>query len=295
MQISAQGQAKEQEYVLSNRVGPELDSVEVEYFNIFPELDHVRSVVYRRDNLDNVRMLVSLANGRDTTLTFSSLAAQELGKMIDQFESLSRKPELINWSLLPGYNANRFNYFEGSGRNLKVTFLNPDTLTDSERGKGRDSLKKATVTGRILMVTDSAIFLWMKSGDFQPAEFERYVKVIRPKDIQVATIKPNISSKLFGASIGAGLAIGALQIGYNLTGESDFLLSTNSVVLLGIGAVAGSIGGFMFDSFSSIGRKKKIMGSYENFIKAKKRLGSHAMFRQIFPPELKTLKGVKGY
>lgn len=275
---SAQEQAKEVPYVLSTRVGTELDSIEVEYFNVFPELDHVRSVVYRKDNLDNVRMLVSLANGGDTTITFSSLAAVELGKMIDHFEQLSRKPDLVNWKLLPGYNQNRFNYFESSGRNLRVRFLNG-----------------SQVTGRILMVSDSAIFLWTKSGDFDPVEFMRHVMVIRPSEVEEVLIRPNISSKLFGASIGAGIAIGALQIGYNLTGESNFLLSTNSVVLLGIGAAAGSIGGYLFDSFSVVGRKKKIHGSFDQFILARKRISTHGMFRSVFPPELKTLAGQRGY
>jgi hypothetical protein len=278
MPVLAQEQPKEQPYVLSTRVGAELDSVEVEYFNVFPELDHVRSVVYRKDNLDNVRMLISLANGGDTTITFSSLAAAELGKMIDHFEQLSSKPELVNWKLLPGYNQNRFNYFENSGRNLRVRFLNG-----------------SQVTGRILMVSDSAIFLWTKSGDFDPVDFMRHVMIIRPSEVKEVLIRPNISSKLFGASIGAGIAIGALQIGYNLTGESDFLLSTNSIVLLGIGAAAGSIGGYLFDSFSVVGRKKKFQGSYDQFVLAKKRIATNGMFRAIFPPELKTLPGMRGY
>lgn len=259
-------------FVLSERVGKELDSVEVEYFNVFPELDGVKSVVYRKDNLENVKMLVSMANGSDTTISFSKLAAEQLTIMIDRFEDLADNPDLVNWKLLPGYSQGKLNYFESSGRTVKV------------------NTSDGMYSGRMLMVSDTALFLYLKKGDFKPFEFLKYVKRIAPQTIKSIEIKPNLSSKLFGASFGAGLAVGALQLGYNVTGASDYILSTNSILLLGIGGLLGSVGGFFFDGISTIGRFKDVNQDFNTYLKVKESIRSKAMFNAVYPPELKTLR-----
>jgi hypothetical protein len=258
--------------MLSPRVGADLDSVEVEYFNIFPDLDRVKSVVYRKDNLDNLLMVVSMANGKDTILTFSALAAQQLTTMIDQFERLPDNPGLVNWKLLPGYNPDRFNFFENTARNLKIT-------TDS-----------GVFSGRTLMASDTMVCLWLKKGSFDPADFKRFVRCFSPGEIQKLEVKPSISSRWFGASIGAGLGIGILQLGYNVTGESNFLFSSNSIVILGVGAAAGSVCGYFFDGIMAPSRRRTIGKDVNRYLKFKDKLRSHAMFKDIFPPELRYLK-----
>lgn len=259
-------------FVLSERVGQELDSVEVEYFNVFPELDGVKSVVYRKDNLENVKMLVSMANGSDTTISFSKLAAEQLSVMIDRFEDLADSSDLVNWKLLPGYSQGKFNYFESSGRTVKVN------TTDG------------VFTGRMLQISDTALLLYSKKGDFKPKDFGRYGKRIAPHTIKSIEIKPNLSSKLFGASFGAGLAVGALQLGYNVTGASNYILSTNSILLLGIGGLLGSVGGFFFDGISTIGRFKDVNQDFNTYLKVKESIRSKAIFNSVYPPELKTYR-----
>jgi len=267
----AQNQEKDQ-FILSNRVGLELDSVEIEYFNIFPGLDAVKSVVYRKDMYENLKMLVSLANGKDTTITFSKLQTEQLQILIDRFEHLPDSSNLINWKLLPGYSLSKFNYFESTGRNIKL------------------KTTQGSFYGRLLLMTDSVIYLWMKKGDYDPAVHAQYVKKIYPKDVITLEVKPSFSSKVFGASMGAGLAIGALQLGFNVTGESDFLLSANSVVILGIGGLVGSIGGFFFDGITSRGRKKSIQNNVLFYAMYKDKIKPKAMFYTIFPPEFKNFQ-----
>jgi hypothetical protein len=259
-------------FVLSERVGPELDSVEVEYFNVFPNLDGVKSVVYRKDNLENVKMLVSMANGSDTTISFSKLAAEQLSVLINRFEDLADSSGLVNWKLLPGYSQGKFNYFESSGRTVKVT------------------TSEGVFTGRMLQISDTALLLYLKKGDFKPKDFSRYVKRIAPHIIKSIELKPSLSSKLFGASFGAGLAVGALQLGYNVTGASNYILSTNSILLLGIGGLIGSVGGFFFDGISTIGRFKDVNQDFNTYLKVKESLRAKAMFNSVYPPELKTLQ-----
>jgi hypothetical protein len=259
-------------FILSDRVGSELDSNEIEYFNLFPNLDNVKSSVYRKDNFENLRMLVSLANGKDTTITFSKLATEQLSKLIDHFESLSDSSELVDWKLLPGYSNRKLNYYESTGRNVKV------------------STSEGSFAGRLLLVRDSSLCLWLKKGDFKPFNCQRFIKKIDPKTIKSIEIRPNLSSKLFGASLGAGLAIGALQLGYNVTDASDYVLSSNSILLLGLGALVGSVGGFFFDGISTIGRYKDVNQDIKLYNKVKGSVSSKAMFHVVFPPELKNYK-----
>jgi hypothetical protein len=217
-------------------------------------------------------MVVSMANGKDTILTFSALAAQQLTTMIDQFERLPDNPGLVNWKLLPGYNPDRFNFFENTARNLKIT-------TDS-----------GVFSGRTLMASDTMVCLWLKKGSFDPADFKRFVRCFSPGEIQKLEVKPSISSRWFGASIGAGLGIGILQLGYNVTGESNFLFSSNSIVILGVGAAAGSVCGYFFDGIMAPSRRRTIGKDVNRYLKFKDKLRSHAMFKDIFPPELRYLK-----
>ena len=270
--LLAQDQA-EGTFVLSPRVGLSLDSVEVEYFSIFPELDGVKSVVYRKDGFGNLQMLVSLHNGRDTTLTYSSLAIPELQNLINRFEEIPDNPGLVKWNLLQGLSPSRINYFENIGRKAVVYTLN------------------SRYEGRLLTFGDSALYLWLKPGGFRPGpDWMRYVKRIPADSIRKIRLRPNISSKIFGASMGAGVAVGLLGFGYNATGASDFLFSANSLLLLGLGTVAGSVAGLMVDGALHIGRVRRIDFSQQAFGEAKARWGSRAMFNRIYPPELQNLR-----
>jgi hypothetical protein len=213
--------------------------------------------------------LLSQADGKDTTITLSKLAGEELTKLINQFEKIPENPRLVNWKLLSGYNPDKLNYFENSGRHITVS-------SDSGR-----------FSGRLLMVSDSSLCIWQKKGDFQPEECSRFVRRIHFREIRTLEVLPSFSSKIFGASIGAGVAVAALQLGLNLTSSEDYFFSSNSLVLLGIGGLIGAVGGFFFDGISSIGRYKEINRNHSSFSKFAKKYRGHAMFHHIYPPELK--------
>ncbi len=265
---SAAQNRSDQVFELSPRVGSDLDSNEIEYFNIFPELDFIRSAVYRKDNLGNVRFLLSQSDGKDTTVTISNLAAEELGKLISQFEKVPDNPKLINWRLMSGFNPDKLNYFENAGRQVTIY---------STAGK---------FSGRLMMVSDSAICIWQKRGDFQPEEVQRFLRRFDFREIREVEVRPSFSSKLFGASVGAGVAVAALQLGLNITDSEDYVFSGNSIFLLGIGGLMGAVGGFFFDGITAIGRYKSIEGNHSNFLKFSKKHRNHAMFGQVYPPEL---------
>jgi hypothetical protein len=267
-EVLAQG-GSEEPFVLSKRVGEDLDSVEIEYFNIFPELDFIKSAVYRKDNFGNILFLLSNANGKDTTITISRLAGLELRTLLDRFEDVPDSNKLVNWRLLPGFDASKLNYFENVGRNVTVY---------SSHGN---------FSGRLLMASDSAISIWIRRGDFLPDDCSRYIKRFHFSAISAIEVKPSFSTKLFGASIGAGLALAAIQLGLNITNKDDYLFSGNSVFLLGIGGLAGAIGGFFFDGISTIGRYKEIDGDFLKFRKVREKIRAHAMFDKVYPPELK--------
>jgi hypothetical protein len=258
----------ESAFELSSRVGSYLDSNEIEYFNIFPELDYIKSAVYRKDNFGNIRFLLSSAGGKDTAVTISKMAGVELMKLIDRFEDIPDSIKIVNWRLLPGFDPGKLNYFENVGRNVTVY-----------SGSGNFS-------GRLLMASDSSVSIWTRKDDFSPIDCDRFIKRFHFSEIKALEVKPSISTKLFGASIGAGLALAAIQLGFNITNKEDYLTSGNSLFLLGIGGLAGAVGGFFFDGFSSIGRYKEIDSDYEKFRKVRAKIRANAMFDKIVPPEL---------
>ncbi len=263
---------KGDDFVLSKRVGLQLDSNEIEYFNLFPDFDFIRSAVYRKDNFGNVRFLLSSANGKDTTLTISRLASEELSKLIDHFEQVADSSKLVNWKLLPGFDQDKLNYFENTGR--YITVYTPG----------------GNFTGRLLMASDSSVCIWQKSGDFQAVSCDRFIKKISFSDIDALEVKPSFSTKLFGASIGAGLAVAAIQLGFNISNKEDYLLSGNSLFLLGIGGLAGAVGGFFFDGISSLGRYKEIEKNFDKYRITRSKIRSKAMFDMVYPPELEVYR-----
>jgi hypothetical protein len=255
-------------FELSPRVGAELDSNEIEYFNVFPELDFIKSAVYRKDGFGNVLFLLSRADGKDTTVSISKLAGDELSKLINRFEDVPDSSKIVNWKLLPGFDPARLNYFENVGRNVTVF------------------TKSGNFSGRLLLASDSAICIWMKRGDFLPEGCDQYIRRFHYSEINSIEVRPSFSTKLFGASIGAGLALGAIQMGFNITDKEDYLRSGNSLFLLGIGGLAGAVGGFFFDGITSIGRYKDIDSSFLKYRKVQSKIRSNAMFYKVYPPEL---------
>ena len=255
-------------FVLSKRVGLEIDSIEAEYFNLFPDLDGVKSAVYRKDNFDNLRMLISLANGQDTSITFSKLATEELTKLIDFQEVLADKPELVNWGLLPGYSLDKLNYFEDHG--ATVFIYKTDTTI---------------VAGKLLMVNDSMIHIWTSGQPFQPHAFPENVVRVRVKEITKIERKQDLTGRIFGITLGAGLGIALFNIGYGAFG-TDNLSWENTLYLVAGGAIVGGALGYVYDKMTLSRRKYKIQGEPANYLKIKPKLDKRVMFTKIYPPEL---------
>lgn len=273
--ICSRGQTLKPEYVLSQRVGEEIDSVEAEYFNIFPDLDGVKSAVYRLDNFGNLRMLISLATGRDTTLTFSKLAALELGKYIDNHEILADSTRLIDWGLLPAYHLNRINYFEDHGSMVEIR-------TDT-----------GFFAGKLMRVTDSSVILWMSEQPFKPNTWLLYSRKVMVRDIVQIKRMQDLTGKLFGLTMGTGLGIAlvANYIGFdkNLFTEWTSEDLKYSLIAVGGGALSGILFGKAYDYFSRKSRRYKVDKSLDSFQKFKPALEKRAIFRKIYPPELRSL------
>lgn len=265
------GQTKEnQPFILSERVGAEIDSIEAEYFNLFPDLDGVKSAVYRKDNLENLQMLVSLSNGTDTTLIFSKLASVELSKYIDKQEILRDSVNLIDWGLLPDYGLSKMNYFEDFGSLLYV-HLQDNTL----------------VAGKLMKITDKGLILWQGKQPTRPNYFPGLIKVIKREDIKKIERKQDITGKIFGISLGIGLGIAASNILFLGTFEPDGQDLTNSILAIGVGALAGTGIGLLYD-FTSVSRRKYNFESKKfQYEKLKANLKKRSIFSSVYPPEMK--------
>jgi hypothetical protein len=270
LSLFAQNENSE-EFVLSPRIGLEIDSLEAEYFNLFPEIDHVKGAVYRKDNLGNLQMLVSLASGKDTTITFSVLGTQELARYIEKYEVLPDSVKLVNWNLLPGFDPGKRNFYESYGAKVFVY---------SNEGKKLSA-------GRLLKITDQNVFVWNEKKHFQPSLIPKAVQKIPAADISKIERRQDLTGKIFGMSLGAGIGI-AIMNPVSLVGADNLSLE-NTVYLMAGGAIVGAALGWVFDLLSISRRKYKINGDPNKFKKAKAKLQKRAKFTTIFPPELKTL------
>lgn len=256
-------------FVLSDRIGLEIDSVEAEYFNLFPDLDGVKSAVYRKDNLENLQVLVSLANGSDTTIIFSKLATEELKKYIDKHEILRDSVRVVNWGLLPDYGLSKLNYFEDHGSVLFVHLL--------------DNTVQA---GRLMKITEKGLVLWQGKQPTRPNIFPQLMKPVLWSEITKIERKQDITGRIFGISMGVGLGIAAANI---LLGSFTFDTQdvNYSLLAIGGGALVGATLGFLYD-ISTISRRKYHFNSTDfNLNKLKSKLGKRAIFNAIYPPELK--------
>jgi hypothetical protein len=260
----------EEPFVLSPRIGTDIDSLEAEYFNLFPDLDNVKGAAYRIDNLGNLQMLVSLSNGQDTTVTFSVLGTQELQKYIDNFEILPDNVKLINWNLLPGFDPGKRNFYESFGAQMFVY-------------SGKEMR-----AGRLLKITDNHVYLWKQTKFFRPDAFPANVEKIPALDITKMERKQDLTGKIFGMSIGAGIGI-AIMNPASLFGADNLTLD-NTVYLMAGGAIIGAALGWFYDLLSISRRKYKINNDPALYLKAKNKLQHRTKFSAIGPPELKTLK-----
>lgn len=264
--------SEKESYCISQRIGLEIDSIESEYFNIFPELDGVKSAVYRQDNFGNVRLLVSLASGNDTTIMFSKLAAQQLGVYIDKHEVLLDSSYLVDWGLLPGYNLNRINYFEDHGT---LVFVKTDSTV---------------LAGKLLLVTDSTVLLWSNKQPFRPETWELYTKVIRVSDIVQIERKQDLTGRIFGITLGAGLGAAILNAGFAVFGTENLSPENTLYLVIGGGLIGAGIG-YLYDISTVSRRKYQIQKSTELFLKQKQKLEKRAVFTKVYPPELRNLSG----
>ncbi len=257
-------------FVLSQRVGADLDSNEIEYFNIFPDIDRVKGAVYRLDNFENLRMLLSLHDGRDTTITFSKIGALELRKYIDKHELLPDSQNIVNWELLPGYGLWKMNFFEDHG---SILYVKCDTVT---------------YAGKLLKIEDDHLILWASTQPFRPGTWHTYSKKIPANSITRIERKQDLTGKIFGITMGAGIGAAFFALIY---GNFDFesLSLQNTILLIGGGGVIGGGLGWLYDGLTISRRKYKIEMNMVNYLKIKSKLEKRAIFSKIFPPELKNL------
>lgn len=258
-----------QPFILSQRIGIEIDSIEVEYFNLFPDLDHVKGAVYRKDNLENLQMLVSMAGGIDTTLIFSKLATEELTKYIDKHEILRDSGHVVNWSLLPDYGPSKMNYFEDHGSTIYV-YLKDSTL----------------VAGKLMKITEGGLVLWQGRQPTRPNLFPQLMRSVRLEDIKRIERKQDITGRIFGVSLGVGLGVAFSNI---LLGSLEFNSQdvNTSLIAIGGGALVGAALGFLYDVSTISRRKYHFERKNFNYQMVRKKLEKKTIFSAIYPPELK--------
>jgi hypothetical protein len=243
---------------LSWRVGTDIDSLQREYFGLFPGVASFRSATARAHG-DGVMFSIDRGTRGDTALTISREAFDELGRFVDALESVLAGEKAVEMSRMP---AVRTSQPYASGEELEV-----------ERRDG------SLVRGRLAGVDDRGVTMWLGSGHYDPIRLHDDLVVIPVAEID----RINAGSHFWiGAAIGTATT-GALA-GYLHTLGHEPPISISNV------AVTTAIGGLLGGVVASLGDVADIVGGNDLlYAPIPARLHGHEIFYKVAPPELRAL------
>jgi hypothetical protein len=197
----------DQPYILSTRVGPEIDGRERDYFCLFPKVSGFLKAETFMHSDDHLELRISRKmNGSvtDTTFRIDTELKAEFQSYIDDFEMIIREEKKISLRLIRG------NFINRSCLGTKIA---------EQKGKKKDeSGSKIMVitsdgqlhTGRILSATDTSLLLWQSPDSYDWRKVHIYGRVISVSGIEQITEprKGGFGSGLkYGAIVGGGLCL----------------------------------------------------------------------------------------
>ncbi len=286
-------QEKVKPYILSERVGEEIDSTERDYFCLFPGIDGFRSARFFTLPDGRMELVVSRrsdGNITDTVLSVAPEIPRKLQEIIDNFEVYcAGKRQISNARILK-------EFFRSPCRGMEM-----EKYKSTRKRNGHPVITVSTIdglslVGKLLYVCDTVLVLWASNSPYawrQVREFSLPINANAIENIVIQGKSSTLKGAVFGCVIGAGL--GAL-FGY---GEGDdpegwFSMSAEekaklySILLSIPGAI---LGGMMGASYGDL--EITIEGNKETFQKLCTKLKNDAIFPALPPPELRRVMGEK--
>ena len=247
-------------YVLSQRVGSEIDSSEIAYFMLFPHVRKLHSARLTLENDSTIKMEgEKLIRGefRDTILYVPLNHLQQVGAIVDKYEEFMQRASMTDFaSIYP---------------------LIAPVLLPMKSVKFEVTLQDGTTyVNDLFSATDSGFYMWKseKGFDWQnPSDNIQYISSDKIYRLQ----SPSYSSKfLVGGLVGGGVGLGL----------GTFVYSETESIISGLSTVAGLASLGVSVSSNGSGSFVIIDGSRSKYHDQIGTLYSAAATGKRIPPEL---------
>lgn len=270
-------------YVLSSRVGEDIDRSEGDYFGLFPSAKDFVSARSFAHTDGRVQFMITRQTNEGishSTFTINAENAEALRGFVEDFEMILRKERQVRWDLI--------------GDLVRVpssTYNDGVEMTITTRGGEQH-------TGTALYATDSLLVLWQSTDPYNWRNLKSSAKALRFLEIEHIVIKREgrfWSGVGYGALIGGGLgAVIGLASGDDT--EGWFRLSAGAKALLlgiGLGIPAALVGGIN-GAIKGVDEDFVVKGNAETYEGIVPALKEDAIFSSLPPPELQTFVKHKG-
>jgi len=280
--VSVQAQENNQPYIISPRLGAEIDSYERAYFHLLPRSDGFNSAqaFLQSDGQVALRVNRRLQNStRDTIYTIYPLLApplvQDLQKFIEDFEVIYTPDNftarsVVNFGLAsyPAEKARRW-------KNTKVIV----TMRDGQKQ-----------TGSLLFATDSSLAIWIAKQAYNWRQPPDSLRIFHASEID-RIFMPKKGSFFSGAGYGLLIGSGVGTLWNAAFPEDDAYLSFNNSVLNGVvfSGVPLALTGGIYGAVAGADVNIIVEGNASRYKVFASKLRLHATFPVLLPPELHAL------
>ena len=197
-------------FLLSERVGSEIDSLEIAYFYLFPYYRNLHSTNLTIENDSTVKLQgTRLYRGeyRDTTDYIPLSRLQQVGVIVDRYEDYGQHDSLPDFAMVRSLIAPVLPSMQGT--TYEVVLRDGTTYSDE-----------------IFAVNDSGFFLWNSKESFDWHQPWENVEYISSKELYRLK-SPSSYRFLVGSLLGGGVGIGLGVLVYN---ETESIVSSLSTV-----------------------------------------------------------------
>ena len=270
------------QYAISPRVGVEIDRSEREYFGLFPSIEGF--VLAKSSVLSDslVKFVVTRSlNGvnSDTSFSISPTVVQILAGFIENFESVRRNENVVNWNLFAG--------LASSGPAIEsklndVVEITIETFTGDE------------LHGILLFAGDSSVFLWQSKDEYNrhtlqfigksvPYSNIKNIQIVREGKFWSGFGQGFLYGGLTGAAI-AGVSLAAGAEGYALLVILPLPISLGLLVAFHAGFIAAILSNDIY---------RELDGSADEYRDILPLLKENTVFPSYPPPELQHFEVMK--
>ncbi|HVK39018.1 MAG TPA: hypothetical protein VNA88_10830 [Candidatus Kapabacteria bacterium] len=242
--------------VLSERVGPSLDSLEIVYFGLFPRIGAVRSASVGRDAGGRMRFEVDRVDRDDTVVTIDETTERALVRYVEEFERME---------------TGDVPYVHDAG----VPFRLESRLT-LNRAVRVETVDGQIITGALLHVDDRGVIVLPGSDEYDWR---------RLRNDATALAGPSIERVVISGPVPAAVATGVATLG---AGAAFFYVNADdrpTLLPLSMAIVFGGLFGGAATSLYSA--DQVIEGDHTRYLERREAIAAQRVFSGIEPPELR--------